>query len=172
MIVVPAGNFVMGTDREGEGPAHRVTIAKPFALGVYDVTRDEYARFVHATGRAAAKGCNVVDTGARWITDPSKDWRHPGFQQTGRDPVVCVSWEDAQAYIAWLNDKVRLTGSVGAPYRLPSEGEWEYAARAGSTTSYYWGEGPVTISPIMVSSTAIPVAQPRKEGIVGISPHQ
>jgi sulfatase modifying factor 1 len=146
MIVIPAGTFAMGTTRldiepDGrEGPIHLVTLKKPFAIGVYDVTRDEYAIFVRATGRAAAKGCNVIDSEGRWIMDPERDWRHPGFKQTGHDPVVCVSWEDAQGYIGWLNGKVNFNRSVDGPYRLPSESEWEYAARAGSTTLYYWGD--------------------------------
>jgi len=135
MVVIPAGSFIMGS-----GPTHRVTFAKPFALGVYDVTLDEYSTFVRATSRASGKGCNVVDSEGRWITDPSKDWRYPGFEQTGRDPVVCVSWEDAQAYIAWLNHEVHSGEPTEALYRLPSEAEWEYAARAGTATSYYWGD--------------------------------
>jgi formylglycine-generating enzyme required for sulfatase activity len=148
MTVIPAGSFVMGTDRRDvepdgrEGPPHTVTFGRPFALGIYDVTRGEYAAFVRSTGKATIKGCNVLDPMGRWITDPDKDWRNPGFHQTGRDPVVCVDWEDAQAYIAWLNCKVRPNGSAQGPYRLPSEAEWEYAARAGSTTSYYWGDVP------------------------------
>lgn len=148
MIVIPGGTFTMGSGRldiepDGrEGPPHPVTLRDPFALGVYDVTRDEYAAFVRATGRPDAKGCNVVDVAGRWIPDPDKSWRDPGFKQTGRDPVVCVSWEDAQAYIAWLNRKVRHNGSPEGPYRLPSEAEWEYAVHAGSTTSYYWGDVP------------------------------
>jgi formylglycine-generating enzyme required for sulfatase activity len=145
MVVVPAGEFSMGTSRldvesDGrEGPPHTVTFQKPFALGVYDVTRGEYARFVRATGYVAKQGCNIVDSQGRWITDPGKSWRNPGFAQTDRDPVVCVSWDDAQAYIAWLNKIVRPSDPRPGPYRLPSEAEWEYAARAGSSTSYYWG---------------------------------
>lgn len=145
MIVVPAGSFTMGTERRDiesdgrEGPPHPVTIPKPFALGIYDVTRDEYGRFVRETGRVSGKGCNVLDSEGRWITDAGRNWRNPGFRQTGRDPVVCVSWEDAQGYIAWLNSKVRSNTLSDGPYSLPSEAEWEYAARAGSTTAYPWG---------------------------------
>jgi len=148
MVVIPAGTFSMGTPRldiesDGrEGPPHTVNFAKPFALGVYDVTRGEYARFVRESGHQTAKGCNVIDTTGRWITDPNKDWRNPAFKQTDRDPVVCISWNDAQAYITWLNSKVAPNDPAHGPYRLPSESEWEYAARAGSTTGFYWGTEP------------------------------
>ncbi len=146
MIVLPAGSYTMGTDRRDiepdgrEGPAHRVTFQRPFALGVYDVTREEYAAFVRATHRSAGKGCNVVDSIGRWITDPDKDWSHPGFKQTARDPVVCVSWRDARDYVLWLNGKLRSNSPNDGPYRLPSEAEWDYAARAAGSTSYYWGD--------------------------------
>jgi sulfatase modifying factor 1 len=146
MVVVPAGTFTMGTERlavESDGregpPQHSVTFAKPFALGAYDVMRGEFAQFVRATDYQTKRGCNVVDSEGRWITDPDKDWHNPGFKQTDRDPVVCVSWHDAQAYILWLNRKVASNDPGRGPYRLPSEAEWEYGVRAGSTTSYYWG---------------------------------
>jgi formylglycine-generating enzyme required for sulfatase activity len=147
MVVVPAGTFSMGTDRvdiepDGrEGPPHTVSLAKPFALGVYAVTRGEFAQFVHATGYRTKKGCNGVDSEGRWVRNPAKIWRNPGFTQTDRDPVVCVSWNDAQAYISWLNAKVGANDPRYGRYRLPSEAEWEYAARAGSATPYYWGPG-------------------------------
>jgi formylglycine-generating enzyme required for sulfatase activity len=149
MIEIPRGNFMMGSPAAvgwdtREVPEHRVTIAKHFAVGIYDVTRAEYDVFVRKTNRTSEKGCDVVDPEARWITDPGRDWRNPGFHQTGRHPVVCVSWEDAQAYVRWLNIQVKSQSPVtrtgrDGPYRLLSEAEWEYAARAGSSTPYYWG---------------------------------
>ena len=145
MVVVPAGTFIMGTDRldvEGdgrEGPPHTVTFERPFAIGVYDVTRAEFAVFIRETGYRMKKGCNVVDSRGHWITDSKKNWREPGFKQTDRDPVVCVSWNDAQKYVSWLDGKADRSNKGHGAYRLPSEAEWEYAARAGSTTSFYWG---------------------------------
>ena len=140
MVVVPAGSFRMGSpgDEEGrfdrEGPVHGVTIARPFAVGRHEVTRGEFGRFVSATGRNMSGGCWGL-TGKGWKYESGRSWRSPGFGQTERDPVVCVDWNDAKAYVKWLSAK------TGKPYRLLSESEWEYAARAGSSTRYSWGDG-------------------------------
>ncbi len=139
MVVVPPGRFVMGspeseTERWGtdrEGPQHEVTIARALAVGRFEVTRAQFAGFVEETKHAVA-GCTGW-TGARWRSDPARSWREAGFSQTDRDPVVCVSWADAQAYARWLARK------TGKRHRLLSEGEWEYAARAGTATARYWG---------------------------------
>ena len=150
MIVIPAGRFVMGspqTEKDRfpqEWPEHPVTIARPFAMAVDAVTRAEYAEFVRATGRPDGTACKIYDAkyhapnGSQLRIAEGKNWRDPAFAQTDQDPVVCISWDDAQAYIAWLN--ARAGGSGGGRYRLPTEAEWEYAARAGATTPYYWGE--------------------------------
>ncbi|TVR82715.1 MAG: hypothetical protein EA405_05845 [Rhodospirillales bacterium] len=119
MVVIPPGTFLMGSpeneqDRTSdEGPQHRVTIAKPFAIGRFAVTFAEYDHFCDATGH-----------------DKPKD---EGWGR-GRRPVINVSWEDAQAYVVWLSRK------TGKPYRLPSEAEWEYACRAGTTTRFTFGD--------------------------------
>lgn len=143
MVPIRPGSFVMGADagEEGrpEGPAHRVTIARPYALGAYEVTNAEFAAFVTATGYAPSRGCNTIDaTTGKFGKAPDGDFRHPGpgagEGQPGY-PVVCVSWRDARAYVGWLAQR------TGQPYRLPSEAEWEYAARAGSTADYPWGPG-------------------------------
>ena len=137
MLVIPAGSFTMGSPagEEGrdddEGPRHRVTISRAFALGKHEVTRAEFAAFVRDTGHEA-RGCYIYD-GKKWKDDDSKDWRDPNFSQSERDPVVCVSWDDAKAFVRWL------ARETGQEYRLPSEAEWEYAARAGTTTAYWWG---------------------------------
>jgi formylglycine-generating enzyme required for sulfatase activity len=146
MVWLPAGSFMMGTEaaettREGvpdeyakwERPRHPVTVRSIFAVGKYHVTRGEYGRFAAATGRSGDAGCYVW-TGSKVELDPKKSWRDPGFAQTDRDPVVCISWDDAKAYVAWL------AKTTGRAYRLPTEAEWEYAARAGTTTARWWGD--------------------------------
>ena len=146
MVVVPAGTFMMGSpDSEvgrasDEGPAHRVTFDRPyapFAVGVHEVTRGEFARFVEATSRSMA-GCSVYDDRRqRWSWGRNNNWMNPLIDQTDAHPVVCVSWLDAKAYIRWLS------GETGETYRLLSEAEWEYVARAGTSTARYWGESQV-----------------------------
>ena len=143
LIVVPAGRFLMGSSGletvdqgadagriSNERPLHEVTIKAPFELAVHEVTRGAFARFVSATGRDMA-GCGQWEqTG--WVMYDNLNWANPGFPQTETDPAVCVSLKDAEAYIAWLN------AGTGENYRLPSEAEWEYAARAGATGQHSW----------------------------------
>jgi len=137
MVVIPAGSFMMG-DLDGGGednekPVHGVTIPQPIAVGVYEVTRGEFARFVSETDHDAGAECWIYD-GSDWATGIGQSWRDPKFRQTDRDPVVCINWKDAQAYVSWLS---RATGNS---YRLLSEAEWEYAARAGTRTRYWYGD--------------------------------
>ena len=140
MVVVPAGSYMMGSPEseagrnDDEGPQHRVRIAKPFAVGVMEVTRGEFARFVHDTGHSTGNAC-VTYEGGEWEQRSGRSWRNPGFNQTDGHPVVCVSWEDAQAYVKWLSRE------TGERYRLLSEAQWEYVARVGTRTSRYWGDG-------------------------------
>ena len=118
MVVIPSGRFMMGSpddehDRdEAESPRHEVTIEQRYCLARYPVTFDEYDAFCLATDRALPKD---------------------RFWGRGRLPVINVVWDDAVAYCDWLSDL------SGAEYRLPSEGEWEYACRAGTSTAYPWG---------------------------------
>ena len=143
MVAIPAGEYRMGSPGEEKGrgsdesPLHEVRIMKKLAVGRYEVTRREYGAFVKETGRKTAAGCWVGDGSTRnWRLDAARSWRSPGFSQGERHPVVCVSWDDARAYAKWLSVK------TGRTYRLLSEAEWEYAARAGTHTSRYWGDGP------------------------------
>ena len=133
LVLIPAGSFTMGAaigEEDAENvpfefrgwsyPRHTVHLAAPFYLGLHHVTRGEFSAFVKASGRA--------------VTDcrGGQSWRAPGFPQTDNDPVVCVSAEDADAYAQWLSR------TTGKRYRLPSEAEWEYAARAGTEDAHYW----------------------------------
>lgn len=147
VIVIPAGSTEVGAGseehlREGatpemiarESPVHRVTIPKLLAIGRYEVTRGEFAAFVAATGRDQ-NGCTVMaGNGRGYSREADRSFRDPGYVQTDRHPVVCVNWDDASAYTQWLSVK------TGHRYRLPSEAEWEYAARAGTETARWWGD--------------------------------
>lgn len=137
MVVLPAGRFTLGSadDEPGrdanEGPQKTVEI-RSFAIGRYDVTRGEWRAFAAATHRPTAGGCSwASDTGPR--PDPAASWEHLNFAQDDRHPIVCVSWRDAQDYAAWLSRKTHHR------YRLPTEAEWEYAARAGAGSAFPWG---------------------------------
>jgi formylglycine-generating enzyme required for sulfatase activity len=140
MVVIPAGEFMMGspeneTDRDdSEGPRHRVTIAKAFALGRFELTVEQFAAFADETGHDAGNVCDVWQDGT-FDERPGNSWRKPNFAQTGRHPAPCLSWDDAKAYLAWLSRR------TGRTYRLPTEAEWEYAARAGSATRFHFGDG-------------------------------
>ncbi len=175
MVVVPAGDFMMGsssadTERDlaavptydleshllswfwpteigearrfvsREHPQHQVTIAKSFGIGKYLITAGEFAAFVRETGYST--GPCLIRTRPRATHSPGAAWPHPGFAATVRDPVVCVTWEDAKAYIDWLNSKLRdsATSNGDGLYRLPSEAEWEFAARARTQTARWWGD--------------------------------
>ena len=138
MVVVPAGAFTMGSPaNEPEREAERedqvqVTIAKPFAVGAFAVTRGEFAAFVAATGYTLDLGCYFW-TGTTWEERSDRSWQSPGFVQDDRHPVTCVDLKAAKAYAAWLSAK------TGKTYRLPSETEREYVTRAGAATTFWLG---------------------------------
>ena len=138
MVVVPSGSFMMGSPsyEEGwwgpEGPVHRVVIPRRFAVGVHEVTRGEFERFVDATSYSTGESCWAIDEDGD-INRAGRSWRDPGFRQSAEHPVVCVNWNDAQAYVEWLS------GQTGYEYRLPSESEWEYTARASTATPFHTG---------------------------------
>lgn len=126
MVVLPSGKFLMGSPQgepgrsDDEGPQREVTIGHGLALGKYPVTFEEW------------DAC-VADGGTRHKPE-DQGWGR------GRRPVINVSWEDAQQYVAWLNQKLVIAADDLTRYRLPSEAEWEYACRAGTTTAYWWGK--------------------------------
>jgi formylglycine-generating enzyme required for sulfatase activity len=123
MVVIPAGSFSMGAPKgepqsdSDEHPQHRVTFSKPFAIGRYELSFADYDKFCDATGRKKPD---------------DRGWGR------GRRPVIYISWYDATAYAEWLSKQ------TGKHYRLPSEAEWEYAARAGTTTPFWWGKSITT----------------------------
>jgi formylglycine-generating enzyme required for sulfatase activity len=150
MLWIPAGSFTMGVpagEEEREAvpgqfrgfsvPQTRITIGRRFAMGQYPVTRGQFAAFVAATGHNTGNRCWIFGdhSGNNWgfAERQGYSWRAPGFSQTDQHPVVCVSWDDAQAYARWLSQR------TGKAYRLPSESEWEYVARAGSPMARFWG---------------------------------
>jgi len=134
MVWIPGGSFRMGDIQGGgdsdEQPVHSVSVRR-FAMGRYEVTVGQFRQFVNATGYRT----DAEKQGSCWTLgdEDGKNWRNLGFSQNDNHPVVCVSWNDATAYAAWLSQQ------TGQSYRLPTEAEWEYAARAGTTTKYWWG---------------------------------
>jgi formylglycine-generating enzyme required for sulfatase activity len=149
MVVIPAGSFMMGSpDNEddrfsNEGPLHRVTIDRGFALSRTEITVGEFALFVDDTGYrtdAEIEGSSRVydPQSGRMDSENRITWRNDyvGEEASADLPVVHVSWNDARAYANWLSEQ------TGRDYRLPSEAEFEYALRAGTQTPYWWGEGP------------------------------
>jgi formylglycine-generating enzyme required for sulfatase activity len=146
MVSLPAGQYLMGTAVEdrltdprtgkpatNDGPQHLVTIQEPFAIGKYEVTVAEFRQFIEATGYAPLNKCMEFSKKDSFEISSGINWDNPGFPQTDTAPVGCVSFFDAEAYANWLS------ASTGQLYRLPTEAEWEYAARAGSTSAYFWG---------------------------------
>lgn len=135
MVVIPAGSFTMGSrpDEEvatGREDQIRVSIASPFAVGRFSVTRGEFAAFVAASGHNTGGGCYRLSEPK---LNADRNWSSPGFAQHNRHPAVCVNWNDAKAYAAWLSS------FTGKSYRLLSEAEREYVTRAGSTGPFWWG---------------------------------
>jgi len=114
-----------------EGAQHNVTIARPFAVGRFAVTRGEFAAFVQETNHATGDKCWILDN--EWTYRAGRSFRYPGFAQDDRHPVVCVSWDDVQGFVTWLAKK------TGKSYRLLSEAEREYVTRAGTSTTFWWG---------------------------------
>ncbi len=140
MVDIPGGRFLMGSPLEeaghqdDESPQHQVTVAG-FSLSKTEITRGQFTAFVNESGYDAGDQCWTFE-GGQFEKRSGRNWRNPGFHQDDSHPVACVNWQDAQAYTQWLSKK------SGRNYRLPTEAEWEYAARAGTATANYWGDNP------------------------------
>ncbi len=117
--------------RHRSQPQRTVEVGR-FYAGKFEVTRGQYRAFASATGRTS-DGCFLWN-GAQFEIDRTRDWRNSGYAQDDAHPATCVSWEDASAYVRWLS------AHTGKPYRLLTEAEWEYAARARTTTARFWGD--------------------------------
>ena len=145
LVLVPSGKFMMGSPKdergrnEDEGPQHEVSISKPFYMGLYHVTRGQFAAFVDDTGfktDAEKDGWANAWDGTKFDKAKGASWKKSGFDQTDEHPVVCVSHDDAVAFCEWLSKR------TGKTVKLPTEAQWEYACRAGTTTAYQWGKDP------------------------------
>lgn len=152
-VYIEAGTFMMGSPpledgRDDYETQHRVTLTKGYWMQTKEVTVAQFRKFVAATGYKTDAEKNAGGKEGSYVLAKGKDgkwtwgyragysWRNPGFDQTDDMPVCCVSWNDAKAFIAWLNEQ------TGKTYGLPSEAQWEYAARGGSSTARFWGEDP------------------------------
>jgi formylglycine-generating enzyme required for sulfatase activity len=159
LIEIPAGEFMMGAEEdpedtlnefpywnpkwlEGELPRHKVHITKPFYLGQYEVTLNEFLTFYHAANykleaeRDGKPSWGYDKEGRLVKSDRFRPWDPVGWKIEMNHPVIYVTWNDAMAFCEWLSKK------EGQTYRLPTEAEWEYACRAGSTSRYYFGDNP------------------------------
>lgn len=155
LVFVPAGDFLIGapdTDdlaQKDEKPQHRVRISRSFCLGEREITVAQFLAFVKQTGFKTAaetdgKGSSGYDPARRGFEYNSAkySWRNPGYPQDDTHPVVNVNWQDTQAFCEWLSKK------EGRTYRLPTEAEWEYACRAGTTTRFTFGDAPEDLKAI------------------------
>lgn len=175
LVRIPAGEFMMGsaespealaqafpgyemarfTQLHDEAPVHRVRISRHFYMGQHEVTVGQFRRFLAASGhvpQSVADGTGGFGYSADHVAnrqpsqdafagrDPKYSWQNPGFAQRDDEPVVNVSWHDAQALARWLSQTEKRT------YRLPTEAEWEYACRAGTTTRYPHGDDPTGLT--------------------------
>lgn len=164
-VYVPSGEYYMGASDDDlnapydEKPTHRVSISKPFFIGRFEVRVSDFKNFVDETGyiTQVEKEGGAFYFNGEWTRDNTRSWKNPGFEQEANHPVTCISWFDAIEFANYLSLKHGLkpyykingleiyTNIYADGYRLPTEAEWEYAARGFitpnmKTTKYYWGE--------------------------------
>jgi formylglycine-generating enzyme required for sulfatase activity len=140
----PPARFNMGSPNEEPGrdpksePVHRVFLDKPFFMALHEVTVGQFKAFVddakyQTDAESSGKGSYEFTADGKWKVNPKINWKNPGFEQKDDHPVVCVTWNDAMKFCAWLSKK------EGKPYSLPTEAQWECCCRAGSGTKFYFG---------------------------------
>lgn len=149
MVIVSPGRFIKGSppgealaegtperDARNETPQSETVIEDRYAVSKFEITRAEFAQFVADEGYAPEWACKTwdFDAGSWGTRDVRYTWKSPGFEQDEDHPVLCVSYTDAKAYVEWLSLR------TGKTYRLLTDAEWEYAARAGSQSKRYWGD--------------------------------
>jgi formylglycine-generating enzyme required for sulfatase activity len=137
MVAVPKGTFKIGSTEfnEDEQPVKDISI-NAFAVSRFEITVAEYKQFIDEMNFKESSPCLTMGEDGSWFFNQEAAWNNVGFEQDDNHPVVCVSWTGAKAYIKWLNTKLK----DGAPkFRLLTESEWEYAAKAGSHTTFWWG---------------------------------
>ena len=155
LVIVPAGQFVQGSppDEPGrelrecgpETPSRQI-VRNPFAIGRFAVTVGQFSKFVEETGHTTPEGADYWSEAKKdFVPGKNRSWRDPKFAQRDSHPVVAVNWNDARSYVEWLGN------ITGWNYRLPTSTEWEYAARAGTTTPFHWGHA---ISPTQANFDA------------------
>ncbi len=144
LVRVPAGEFLTGSPEDERGrfaseKQHRVRFTNAFYLGMYEVTAGDFRQFVNDTkyktdAEKATGGIGWSEPKGNFELDRKYSWRYPGFKQDDNHPVTLVNWNDAVAYCTWLSKL------EGRSYRLPTEAEWQYACRAGTTTRFHHGD--------------------------------
>jgi formylglycine-generating enzyme required for sulfatase activity len=135
LVSIPNACYTMGDPSDKSLMAHEVCLGA-FSISKFEITREQFQRFVesshYVTDAEKHGGCYTISAGKE-VLNPAATWKNPDFYQSRKDPVVCVSWNDTQAFTAWLS------GSSGKKYRLPSEAEWEFSARSGGKQEKYAG---------------------------------
>jgi formylglycine-generating enzyme required for sulfatase activity len=132
MVNIPGGQVTMNTETNATKTPKTFDI-KPFRMGKYEVTGAEFAKFIAATNYPAPTKCQQMNS-KNWFEDTPATWEKRNHLASDYEPVTCIGWNAAQAYVQWLSKE------TGKNYRLPTDAEWEYAVRAGTTSTYYWGE--------------------------------
>lgn len=137
MISVMGGDFLIGSSdfQDDEQPVKKIKIAA-FMVSRFEITVSQYSKFIDEVGFQEQSPCLVMGENGSWYQNNEASWDNPGFEQGPTHPVVCISWQASKAFVKWLNTKI---DDTQPQFRLLSESEWEYVAKAGTQTTYWWG---------------------------------